>query len=290
MNRPSPLNWLVPVIIFLAVITSGAGLFVGGGEGRYQFVNPRGVSVEMYGEGLYRYDSLMAGAGFRGTDAVTLFISIPLLLVSYILSRRGSYKFHIILLGVLYYFLYNGASMTFSAGFNPLFLVYTALFSTSLFAVIVGLTTFDLEGLAKRILPGFPRRRIAVFNIAIGIITFLLWMSEIIPSLMTGKAPENLGPYTTMFTHGFDSAVITPAAVLAGIFILQRKPLGYLLAAPTMILCALVGAVVIGQTISQALEGIVFPVGVYIGLVGSWIIMGGFAIWLTIGYFRHLDG
>jgi hypothetical protein len=34
------------------------------------------------------------------------------------------------LLGVLFYFLYKGASLTFSAAFNPLFLVYTALFSS----------------------------------------------------------------------------------------------------------------------------------------------------------------
>ena len=49
-------------------------------------------------------------------------------------------------------------------------------------------------------------------------------------AIMTGQAPENLGPYTTMFTHGFDSAVITPAAALAGVCLLKRKPLGYLLA------------------------------------------------------------
>jgi hypothetical protein len=64
---------------------------------------------------------------------------------------------------------------------------------------------------------------------------------------------------------------------------------GYLLAAPILILCTLIGFVVIGQTISQTLEGIVFPFGVYIGRIGSWVVMGAFAIWLTILYFNKID-
>lgn len=110
--------------------------------------------------------------------------------------------------------------------------------------------------------------------------------SEVIPALISGQAPEIVGPYTTLFTLAFDSAVITPAAVLTGIFLLQGKPLGYLLAAPILILCTLVGVVVIGQTISQAIAGLIFPVGVYIGMIGSWVVLGGFAIGLLVAYFR----
>ena len=94
----------------------------------------------------------------------------------------------------------------------------------------------------------------------------------------------------TMLTHGFDSAVITPAAVITGVFLLQRKPLGYLLAAPIMILCTLIGVAVIGQTISQAMTGIIFPIGVYIGMVGSWVVMGAFAIGLTLAFFAISPG
>jgi hypothetical protein len=98
-----------------------------------------------------------------------------------------------------------------------------------------------------------------------------------------------MGTYTTLFTHGFDSAVITPAAVIAGICLLRRNPLGYLLAAPILILCTLIGAVVIGQTVFQILVGLVFPAQIYIGMIGSWIVMGAFAIGLTISFFRNLS-
>jgi hypothetical protein len=211
------------------------------------------------------------------------------LLVSYVSYRRSSLRGSIFLLGTLLYFLYIGVTYTFSVIFNSLFLVYTALFSASLFATTTALTTFDIQMLSNNISAGVPRRGIATFMFVAGLGTLLLWLSELIGPLLTGQAPVNLGPYTTMFTHGFDSAVITPATVVTGIFLLKRKPLGYLLAAPLLILCAIVGLTVIAQTISQSLVGLVFPIGVYIGMVGSWVVMGAFAVGLTVSFFHHMS-
>jgi hypothetical protein len=114
-------------------------------------------------------------------------------------------------------------------------------------------------------------------------------MSELVGPILTGSAPANLGPYTTMFTHGFDSALITPALLLTGILLLQRKPTGYLFTAPLLVFCAETGFTVIAATIFQTLAGIVFPIGVYIGMIGTWVIMGAFAIGLVIRYFRHVS-
>ncbi len=288
MSKQSPLTWLVPLIALLSLITAGAGLLVQGGPGPYTFTTLHGQTVEMFGRGLYQNDSLFVGAAFRGTDVVTLLISLPLLLFGYSHYRRGEQNGYILMTGALFYFLYNGASMTFAATFNALFLAYTALFSASLFATIVALATGDAATLAQRVRPGFPHRGMAIFLLFVGLGTLLIWLSELVGPLLTGQAPTLMGPYTTMFTHGFDSAVITPALVIAGIFVWQQRPFGYLLAVPLLILCTLVGLVVIGQTISQALVGIVFPIGVYIGMVGSWVVMGAFAISLTIAYFRNL--
>ncbi len=289
MQKPSALNWLVPLIIVLAVITAGTGLFAQGGEGPATFTTLHGQEVEIYGRGLYRHDALFTGAGFRGTDAVTLAVALPLLALSYGRYRQGSADAPLVMIGVLFYFLYNGLSMMSVAAFNSLFLFYTALFSSSLFAVLVALTTFEAGALSKRVLPAFPHRGLAIFMFVAGGATFLLWMSELVGPLLTGEVPELLGPYTTMFTHGFDSAVISPAAVLTGLFLLRRRPLGYLLAAPMLVFCTLNGVVVLGQTASQALAGIVLPVGVYIGMVGSWVVMGAFSIGLTRAFFRRLS-
>jgi hypothetical protein len=288
MKQNSALNWLIPLIAVLAIITAGVGLFSQGGDSPFSFTTIYGDTVEIYGQGIYRHDSSFVAALFKGTDAITLFVSIPLLMVGYLFYRRGSLRGSIFLIGVLLYFLYVGVTYTFSVLFNYLFLVYTALFSASLFAVIIALTTFDTQSLGAKVTSAMPHRGIAIFMFVAGIGTLFLWLSELIGPLMTGQAPANLGPYTTMFTHGFDSAVITPATVITGIYLLKRKPLGYLLAAPLLILCTLIGVVVIGQTISQTLAGFVFPIGVYIGMIGSWVVMGAFAVGLTIRFFRNV--
>ena len=289
MKRNPALDWLIPLIAILAVIVAGVGLFSQGGDGAFSFGTVFGDTVEIYGQGIYSHDSTFVAALLRGTDAITLFVSLPLLLVGYLSYRRGLLRGSIFLIGMLLYFLYVGVTYTFSVIFNSLFLVYTALFSVSLFATIIALTTFDTQDLVVKVTSNMPRRGIAIFMFVAGLGTLMLWLSELIAPLMTGQAPANLGPYTTMFTHGFDSAVITPACVLTGFYLLKRKPLGYLLAAPLLILCTLVGVTVIAQTISQTLLGIIFPIGVYIGMVGSWVVMGAFAIGLAISFFRNIS-
>lgn len=289
MKQHSTLDWLIPLIAILALITAGIGLFAQGGDGPFPFTTVHGDTVEMYGRGIYRNDSLFVGALFRGTDAITLFVSLPLLLAGYLSYRRGSLRGSIFLIGLLMYFLYIGTTYTFSVMFNSLFLVYTALLSVSLFAVVIALTTFDTQLLAAKATPNMPSRGIAIFMFVAGLGTLVLWLSELIGPVMTGQPPANLGPYTTMFTHGFDSAVITPATVITGIYLLKRKPLGYLLAAPLLILCTIIGIVVIAQTISQGMVGIIFPIGVYIGMVGSWVVMGAFAVGLAIRFFSNIS-
>jgi hypothetical protein len=288
MKQRSVLNRLIPLIVFLAVIIAGVGLFSHGGDGPFSFTTIYGTTVEIYGQGVYQRDSTFVATLSIGTDVITLFVAVPLLLISYMAYRRDSLRGSLFMIGMLLYLLYVGVTYTFSLIFNSLFLVYTFLFSASLFATIVALTNIDLPGLVDKVNSAMPNRGIAVFMFVAGFGTLFLWLSDLIGPLLAGQAPTNLGPYTTMFTHGFDSAVITPAAVVTGIFLLERKPLGYLFAAPLLILCTLIGVVVISQTISQAMVGIIFPIGVYIGMIGSWVVMGAFAVVLAIRFFKNI--
>lgn len=290
MKRNPALDWLIPLIAILSIVITGVGLFSQGGDGAFSFRTVYGDTVENYGQGIYRHDTSFVAALFKGTDVITLFVSLPLLLVGYVSYRRGSLRGSIFMIGMLLYFLYIGVTYTFSVIFNSMFLVYTALFSASLFATIIALTNFDTQYLASKVVSNMPHRGIVIFMFVAGLGTLFLWLSELIAPIMTGQAPVNLGHYTTMFTHGFDSAVITPACVITGVYLLKRKPLGYLLAAPLLILCTIIGMTVIAQTTIQTLAGfVVFPIGVYIGMIGSWVVMGMFAVGLGISFFRNIS-
>ncbi len=290
MQQRMSLNWLVPLLAVLAFVGAAMGLWwpTANDAVAAGFVTLRGQTVTLFGQGVYAHDTVFSAAGFKGMDAVTLSVALPLLLVSFRSYRRGSLRGGLVLTGALTYFVYIGASLVFSAAFNQLFLLYTALFSASLFALIYAVSAVDLPTLARQVSPALPRRALAVFLLVAGLGTLLLWLSDLVGPLLAGSAPDMLGPYTTMFTYGFDSAVITPAAVVAGLYVRQRKPVGYLLAAPVLILCTLNGVVVIAATIAQTLAGIRFPMAVYVGMIGSWVVMGAAAVWLALVFFRGL--
>lgn len=285
MKQQMVLNWLTPLLVVLALIAAGTGFF-GQDEGSpFLFTTLHGQTAEMYGNGLYKYDTLFTGAAFRGTDAVTLFVALPLLVFAYWLYRQGSLRGGLLLTAMVAYFLYNAAHMAFAAAYNNLFLIYIAYFSVSLFAFILAFTTINLEALPVKVpLPGT-----AVFLFISGLAPLLLWGSELVTALLQNKAPLLLGSYTTMFTHAVDIGVIVPVVYLAGVALWRRRPLGYLLSFIMLTLLALIGSVVVAQTMVQLQVGITLPAGVLIGMIGSWIVLGLMALWLAVNILRHIS-
>jgi hypothetical protein len=90
----------------LAAVAAAAGLLTGGGSGPVPFTTVRGEVVQLYGQGLYRYDTVFAGGGQRGTDAVVLLFGVPLLLAAAWRYRRGSSRAGLLLLGTHVFILY----------------------------------------------------------------------------------------------------------------------------------------------------------------------------------------
>ncbi len=69
--------WLALLVAALAAAASAAGLLWGGGSGPWEFPTLRGQGAWMLGQGLYRHDTLFAGAGYQGQDLVTLCLGVP---------------------------------------------------------------------------------------------------------------------------------------------------------------------------------------------------------------------
>ena len=90
-HRPA-LNWLVPLIIVLTLISAGVGLFYRAGSGPFPFTTVHGESVQMSGQGIYFYDTLFTASLSWGTDLVTLLVCLPLLALSAWFTRRGSLR------------------------------------------------------------------------------------------------------------------------------------------------------------------------------------------------------
>jgi hypothetical protein len=151
----------------------------------------------MYGQGLYRYDSLMKGATLRGSDAVMLLAGIPLLAVAFIFYRQGRLRGLLLLVGALTYTLYNAASLSFGAAYNPLLLLYIILLAANLFAFILAFEAVDLQALPGHVLPGMPFRGLAAFMLISGVLLMLVWLSGLLGALFSGQPIPTLESYTT---------------------------------------------------------------------------------------------
>jgi hypothetical protein len=288
VNHRGTLIWLVPLIAVLAAVASVAGLLVQGGPGPSSFTTVHGQTVQLYGLGLYESDTLFYAATFKGLDAVTLGIFIPALLAAWWAWRRGSARAGVALAGGLAVFLYNGASMAFSAAYNPLFLLYVALLGTSFLAFVLAFVGLDHRALAAGASERLPRRGLALFLCLAGLAPLALWLGDVVGSLAAGRVPELLGSYTTAYTYAVDLAIVVPAVYLAAYLLWRRSPVGYALAATMLVLLVSVGVGVVATTIVQTSVGIAFSTGQLIGLIGSWVVLGALAVAFTAALLRAL--
>jgi hypothetical protein len=289
--RPSSsILWLTVFIILLAFIATCVGLFLPGGTGPISFTTLQGQTVEIFGQGLYHRDTVFVGAGSRGADAVTLGIGIPLLAICGLLHWRGSLRGTMLLLGSFVYFLYIYASYALGGVvYNRLLLVYIALFSASLYAVVLTFRLIEHQHLAALNSPRLPRLGPAIFMIASGCVTLFVWLTPLLPALIQNQPPATLGSYYTgRVTDALDLGLITPTTFLAGWLILRRSPLGYLIALALLVLEIMLLPMITAQTISQLAAGIAFSPAEIIGPIAGFTILGLLAIWVTVALLKPL--
>ncbi len=280
--------WLSVLIAGLAVVSSLAGLLTQGGGGSFPFTTVRVETVQIYGQGLYRYEIVRDGVGFKGTDLFVLIVAVPLLLYFTWLYRRPSLRGALLLTSMLAYFLYNSASMTFGYAYNNFFLVYLAQFTASLFAFILAFTSIDLQELPAHFSDRLPRRGIAAFLFFVGVSLVLVWVGlDILPALLQGKAPALVG-HTTLPTHALDAGVIAPVAFLAGVLLLRRTALGYLLASVILILGGVLGVAVTALSMVQLLAG-ALTTAETVAFVMPFVLLTSLSVWCTVVLFRHFS-
>jgi hypothetical protein len=277
---PRSVIWLSGMMALLALVASAIGLFWQPGASPVSFTTVHGQTVQLFGSGIYHYDTLFTGAAHRGTDAATMFVGVPLLVVALVLARRGSLRGRLMLIAALAYFLYDSASVALGGAYNSIFPVYIALFSASLFAFVRCFMSVDLRPLAARLSTRPPRFGPAAVLLASGVPTLGIWLSELVGPLIAGQPPRLLGSYTTMVTYVLDLGVITPALLLAGVLVLRRAPMGYLLSFALLGIIVVLGPAIAAQTVSQLSAGISFTVAEVVGPIAGFGALALLAIWV----------
>jgi hypothetical protein len=274
--------WLAGVVAVLAALAALTGLLWSGGDAPATVVTVHGETVELFGEGLYRHDSLVKGAGNRGSDLFALAIGLPLLFYAAARYRRASARGGLLFAGILLWFLYLYATMALSAAFNEMFLVYCALVATSGTALVLVVRSIDALILGRQLDGSFPRRPVMVFlTVAAGVVV-LLWGWITVEPLLLGEPPGHLHNATTSVTPALDLGLLLPAFLIAASTLRRgRDGLGCMVAFPLLVLTAMLAPLVPTQTVAQLSAGVSFTPEVLIGLIASWVVLGLVALELA---------
>jgi hypothetical protein len=278
---------LSALIVILALFAAEVGLIWQEGTGTFAYPTINKEIIELYGKGLYKNDSLLMASGFRGQDAVTAFIGCPLLIISVLLYRRGTLRGALLLAGILTYFLYVYASMALGATYNNFFLIYVALFSASLFALALTLRSVRNDSVEAAFKGGAPRRSLAVYMLASGLVTLVVWLAPLVSALVQGEVPAILDHYTTPVTFALDLAIILPLALTAAALLRRSDTRGYLVAFPLLFLIAMLMPAIIASTISQISAGVEFSTGEIVGPISGFVTLGLIAVWFIFALLRR---
>lgn len=283
MKHSSALGILFPLIGLLALFAAGMGLFYQMPGEPYPFTSHRGEEVMINGHGLYYYDTVSSAAQQQGNDIVTLFVALPLLVVSSWMTFRGSLRGRLLLTGTIGFFLYTYLSMCMLTAFNALFLVYVAIFGLSLYAFILCMMSFELEDLPRHFSDKLPRGWIAALLFFIGAFLALTWLGRVILPLVQ-NTPPLLDNGITMVIQAMDLSLIVPLAVLSGILLLRRSAWGYLLTSVFVLKAIALGLAVSAMVVNMTLAGTPEGAGIAIPFLVITILnlMAAISLWKNV--------
>lgn len=225
---------LTPILVLVAALAAFAAVLpfaLTDGPGPSTHVSVRGEAVVLYGYGPYRH--MPADVAIQGLaqDAVTLFLAVPLLITTLVWAGRGSKAGYLALSGVTAYLFVQYFLYLAMATYNQLFLVWTALVLLSSQALIRLLVARPHHTFVVADLPRWRRWVVGAFLIVSGATIGLLWLSVVVPPLLSGTLyPPGLAHLTTMVVQGFDLALFLPVSFIAGYRYLRERPVGDLLA------------------------------------------------------------
>jgi hypothetical protein len=92
-----------------------------------------------------------------------------------------------------------------------------------------------------------------------------------------------------MVTYVLDLGVITPALVVAGVLVLRRTPMGYLLSFALLGIIVVLGPAIAAQTVSQLSAGISFTVPEVVGPIAGFGALALLAIWVLAVLLRGVE-
>lgn len=208
---------------------------------------------------LYRRDPAFARGAQLGTDRVTLFVAVPLLLAAMASAARGSIRGRLIWIGMLEYMLYDFLYYLLGAQMNELFPVYILACVLPMYALIILMNRAYMTALGTALL-GAPGKRIAAWMYVFAGLLGAMWVAQWYLLSFTAWPGSGLPREAVHLIAAIDLCVFFPAFVVIGTLAWRHIPLGLAHAASAMVMSAIYPLVLIASA----------PFQDKLGVTGSW--------------------
>lgn len=161
-------------------------------------------------------------------DMVDLSIIVPVLLVSGFLSRRFITGARLIWTATLLYIVYTFTIYCFDVHFNKLFLLYCFILGVSIYSFVWVSLSVRSQPIKVQVASNGLSLVTGIYLLTLSLSFIFFWLSEIIPAIRQGAAPENLASVelATNPVHVLDLSLLLPGMLFSSILILKRNRFG----------------------------------------------------------------
>jgi hypothetical protein len=151
-------------------------------------------------------------------------------------------------------------------------LIYVALFSLSIYALIFGFVSLDINGIGARFQANTPVKWIGGFLLAFALLLGGMWIARWLGFAVSGQVPADIVQtgHPTGMVYALDLSLLLPNLALSAIWLWQRRSWGYVLASVVTIK---------GATYALALIAM-SPFAAAAGVPGAWDLA---PLWAVLG-------
>ena len=190
----------------------------------------------------------------RGWSLITLSVALPLLALGLTSARQGSRSGYLVWLGTLVYLVYTYLELAVSPPFTVLYLPYILVFACALPALIQGALALNAGAIQRALAERFPRRGIAAFGLASGVLLSLAWLKGIVAQTVAGQFgwPSGIAAIGHV-VHALDLGLQVPLSTATAVLLLRNKPAGCVLAGVMLTNSVCMGLALTAMVASSAL-------------------------------------
>jgi hypothetical protein len=211
--------------------------------------------------------------GVLAQDLVSIIASITVLyLVAKIEANHT--KRQMIIIGILGYFFYGYGIYVIERFYNPLYLIYMAVFGLSVYTILYNFVSIENGSVENIVVSRSIRNAAAVYLLINAIMFNIIWISQLLPLMQTGSKIEFL--YSIYI---LDLCFIMPMFILMAILVLRNKGLA-LLTAPVLLVLGFL--VLMPLALAEILKPLYFSlplafesIGLFLPLSVLFLIIGG---------------